>query len=101
MKQEILKKTLLYRAMVFTLGIGITTILLWGEPFLSLQITLVSEMASIISYYIYEYLWRRHINRKNIKKGMGVLMIKNGKDMHNWYEVIEVLEDNKIVIKVV
>ena len=88
--------------MAFVLGMGITTILLWGgDPFLGLRITLVSEMASIISYYMYEYFWRRHIDRKNIKKGMGVLMIKNGKDMHNWYEVIEVLEDNKIVIKVV
>ena len=101
MKHEILKKTLLYRLLAFGIGIFITSLFLWENPLLSLNITLVSESASIGLYYLYEYLWRRHIKRVNIKKGMSVLLIKDSNDKHNWYEVVEVLEENKFVIKVV
>ena len=100
MKHEILKKTLLYRLLAFGLGTFITSLFLWKDPLLSLNITLVSESASIGLYYIYEYLWRRHIKHSNIKKGMSVLLIK-GSDKHNWYEVIEDLGEGKLTIKVV
>jgi len=102
MKNEILKKTLLYRLLAFGIGMLITTSFLFKNPFLSLWITLFCETASLILYYSYEYLWRKYIDHRNIKKGMNVLLINNGKeDKHAWYNVIEVLEDNKFVIEVV
>ena len=101
MKHEILKKNLLYMFLAFGIGTFITTLFLFNDPLLSFNITFASEGASIGLYYIYEYLWRRHMNHSNIKKGMNVLLINDGHDKHSWYEVIEVLEENKLVIRVV
>lgn len=65
---------------------------------ISIIVAIIVGINSIGIYYVYEYLWQRHINRINIKKGTSIFL-KN--DKHNWYEVIEVLDDNKIVIKVI
>ena len=61
----------------------------------------ISELTSLFTYYTFEHFWRKHIEHNNIKKGMNILLLKEGGDRHSWYEVIEVLEENKIVIKVV
>ena len=99
MKHEILKKTLLYWVLAYFLGLGITLAL--PIPIaVSLLIATVSESASLGLYYTYEYFWRLQIKRTNFKKGMDILLIRNN-DKHNWYSVVEVLEDNKIVIEVV
>ena len=103
MKHEILKKTLVYRAFSFVITMIVSTILLnffFNDPLLSWYLSIFTEIGAVFLYYGFEYLWRRHIKHTNIKKGMSVLLI-NGSDKHNWYEVIEVLEENKFVIKVV
>jgi len=99
MKREILKKTLLYRLLAYVIALVIG----FFSPMpitASIVFVSISEVVSLVAYYIYEYLWRRHMKRTNLKKGMSVLLIK-GNDKHDWYEVIEVLEENKLVIKVV
>lgn len=102
MKNEILKKTLIYRTLAFGIGIFITTMFLFKNPFLGLRITISCEIASLLLYYLYEYSWRKYIDRRNLKQGANILLIKNGpKDKHAWYNVIEVLDDNKFVIEVV
>ena len=103
MKYEILKKTLVYRVFSFLLTMVVSTLVLEffiNDILLSWYLSIFTEVGAVFLYYIYEYLWRRHIKRRNIKKGMSVLLIK-GNDKHDWYEVIEVLEENKLVIKVV
>ena len=104
MKHEILKKTLFYRVFSFGLTQTVSTIVLYfflNDILLSWYLSIFTELGAVGLYYIYEYLWRRHVSRKMIKKGMNVLLIKENGDRHSWYEVIEVLEENKFVIKVV
>jgi len=101
LKYEILKKTLLYRLLAFAIGAFITTLFLWHNPFLSLKITVVSEFASIGLYYLFEYLWRRHVEKAKLKKGMNILLMEVNGKISLEYNVLEVLEDNKFVIEVV
>ena len=104
MKHEILKKTLFYRVFSFILTMVVSTLVLYfliNDILLSWYLSIFTEMGAVFLYYIYEYLWRRHMNHSNLKKGMNILLLKEGGDRHSWYEVIEVLEENKIVIKVV
>lgn len=77
-----------------------TTLLLWNNPLLSFKISIVSEVASIGLYYLYEHSWRKYITNIRLKKGMDVLLIGND-DKHNWYSVVEEFPDGKILIEVV
>lgn len=74
---------------------------LLNDVLLSWYLSIFTELGAVFLYYIYEYFWRKHMDHNNIKKGMSVLLIKGEGDKHGWYEVIEVLEENKFVIKVV
>ncbi len=100
MRHEILKKTLIYRLLAYS----VTILINLGSPLgtiLSIIFATISEVASLVIYYVYEYYWRKLIENNNIKKGMNILLIKGEDDKHAWYEVIEVLEENKFVIRVV
>ncbi len=99
MKNEILKKTLIYRGLAFVVGMMIA-LLMTGSIVLGLMVGFVSETASLTTYYIFELSWRKYIKHKKLKAGMGLFMLEE-RGRYNWYEVVEVLEDNKIVIKVV
>ncbi len=95
MKNEILKKTLIYRGLAFAVTIFIA-LLMTG----SIVVGLVAELASLTTYYMFEISWRKYKKYKKLKAGMSFFILEE-KGRHNWYEVIEVLEDNKIVIKIV
>ena len=99
MRNEVLKKTLIYRGLAFAVGIFIA-LLMTGSITLGLMIGLVSELASLATYYIFEISWRKYIKHKKLKAGMSLFMLEE-RGRYNWFEVIEVLEDNKIVIKVI
>ena len=104
MKHEILKKTLLYRVFSFALTMIVSTILLnffFNDVLLSWYLSIFTELGAVFLYYVFEYLWRRHIDHNNIKKGMNILLFRENCDKHSWYEVIEVLEEDKIIIRVV
>lgn len=74
-------------------------LIMTGNIIKGLMVGAVSELASLITYYIFEVSWRKHIKHKKLKAGVLLMTEKRGR--YNWYEVIEVLEDNKIVIKVI
>ncbi len=99
MRHEILKKTLIYRLLAYS----VTILINLGSPLgtaLSVIFATISEVASLFIYYIYEYSWRNLIKRRKLKAGMSIFKLEE-RGRYNWYEVIEVLEDNKIVIKVI
>lgn len=101
MKNEVLKKTLIYRGLAFTVGMMIA-LLMTGSIILGLILGTVSELVSLTTYYLFEISWRKYIDHRNLKKGTNVLLINNGQeDKHAWYNVIEVLGENKFIIEVV
>ena len=100
MKHEILKKTLLYRLLAY----GVTILINIASPLgmaLSILFATISEVTSLIIYYVYEYYWRKMIDSKNLKKGTNILMIQGNGKISIAYNVLEVLDDNKFVIDVI
>ena len=97
MKHEIIKKTIIYRILAFFIALAIG---LFSPIPLSISIAfvIVSEGVALATYYLYEWLWKRHVDMKNIKNGMRMFSLKTGK--YGWYNVIELLEDGKMVIEV-
>ena len=101
MKREILKKTLIYRVLAFWLGMFITTLILFDDPWKSLEVTIWTEIGAISLYYTFEHYWRKFVEWKRLKKGMNLLSIEGNGKVSIEYNVLEVLEDNKFIIEVV
>ncbi len=70
-----------------------------GSIVKGLMVGIISELSSLITYYMFEVSWRKHIKHKKLKAGVLIMAEKRGR--YNWYEVLEVLEDNKFIIKVI
>ena len=100
MKSEILKKTLFYRVIAISLGL-LLPYLITQQLAISLMVGLVTETVSLITYYIYEYSWRRYVERKNLKEGVSLLQINGDPKVRIAYEVIEDLGDGKLIIEVI
>ena len=100
MKHEIAKKTLLYRILGFGLSMFITTLIFFDNPILSINVSLATEISAVLLYYLYEYFWRKYVERINLKKGSHILLVPDT-TARIAYNVIEVLEDNKMIIEVV
>ena len=98
MKHKVLKKTIIYRILAFVIAMAIG---LFSPIPISVSIifVIVSETVSLATYYLYEFLWERHINKKNLKLGMR-MWLGESHDKYGWFNVIEVLEDGKIIIEV-
>ena len=100
MKQEILKKTLLYRLLAYVLGIyiGILSPLSITQSFFWATL---GEGASVVLYYIYEHGWRKYVERRRLKKGTNVLAMTGDGKVRIAYEVIEDLGEGKLIIEIV
>ena len=101
MKQEILKKTLLYRFLSFGLSMFVTTLFLFSDPMKSWQITIASELGAVCLYYIYEHGWRKYIEHRRLKKGSNVLCMNGDSKVRIAYEVIEDLGEGKLIIEII
>ena len=101
MKYEILKKTLLYRLLSFGLSTFLTTLLLWGDPWKSFEITIWTEIGAVCLYYVYEFFWRKYVERKRLKEGDSVLCMNGDSKVRIAYEVIEDLGEGKLIIEIV
>lgn len=104
MKYEILKKTLFYRSFSFVLTMVVSTVVLYfffNDILLSWYLSIFTEAGAVFLYYIYEYLWRRHISRRYLKKGVNLLQINGDQKVRIAYEVIEDLGEGKLIIEVV
>lgn len=60
---------------------------------------IICETVSLITYYIYEVLWQKYVERKRLKAGIQIYTTHGGK--YGWYNVVEQQEDGKILIEVV
>lgn len=100
MKNEILKKTLLYRMIAISLGL-LLPYLITQQLIISITVGIITESVSLITYYIYESLWRKHVERKRLKKGVHLLQINGDEKVRISYNVLEDLGDGKLVIEVV
>ena len=94
MRHEIIKKTIVYRLIAFTIGLLIP-ILMTGSIMLGIISGLVCETISLITYYLYELSWNKAFHR--LKKGSRIMLID---DKYSWYNVVEELDENKFIIEV-
>lgn len=100
MRHEILKKTLIYRLLAYS----VTILINLGSPLgtaLSIIFATISEVASLFIYYTYEYSWRKYIEHRLLKEGVNVLSMGADSKVRIAYEVIENLGEGKLIIKVV
>ncbi len=75
--------------------------LITGQLVLSLMVGMVTETVSLITYYVYEYFWRKYIERRHLKEGTSVLSMVGDSKVRIAYEVIEDLGEGKLIIEVV
>jgi len=103
MKSEILKKTIIYRCMAIFFGISISVLSIYFPRTIQIGILFggISETISLFTYYIFEYFWRRNVERRRLRKGTSVLSITGDSKVRIAYEVIEDLGEGKLIIKVV
>lgn len=95
MNLSILKKSLLYRALAYLLGILIG--IFSPMPIIvSVTFVTISEASSLALYYLYEHCWQKSARNKRLKEGFKILP-----DKFSWYNVLEVLEDNKFIIEAI
>lgn len=96
-KHEIIKKTLLYRILSISIGFFVP-FLISGDLLFTLKVGFFTEFSTTLIYYLYERVWRIFVREKILEEGNNLLLTH---DKNVQYELLEKIDDDKYIIKIV